>query len=355
MRTIPLGRGGAALPLNTEGVTQARECLVTGRLSELEPHWIPPEIRDSWQRCLEAKLDPRFPPSLKPISAKQLRELRSASARIYEIARMEVRNLYSQIAGSNFAVVFATKDATILEIMADSSFNQLAQQTGIVLGSQWQENIRGTNALGCAAETMMPTVIHGPEHFFAGNSDLTCVASPVLDHEDRLVGVIDASSDCHSRQMHTVALIRMSALHIEAELFRDTFRGNTILQFHNRQEFVHTLDAGLIAFSPEGIIIASNRQARFSLQDLPVTPGQSFDTVFRTSYQRFLAQARIHDSGQITDRRGSTYYFLTSNLGLPNKVLSGINLPRKNVTNGSQILIQPNFVCTDPAVRQAMG
>lgn len=52
----------------------------------------------------------------------------------------------------------------------------------------------------------MLTVIHGPEHFFAGNSKLTCVVSPVLDHEDRLVGVIDASSDCHSRQMHTVAL-----------------------------------------------------------------------------------------------------------------------------------------------------
>ena len=35
------------------------------------------------------------------------------------------------------------------------------------------------------------------------------------------------------------------ALHIEAELFRDTFRGNTILQFHNRQEFVHTLDGDM--------------------------------------------------------------------------------------------------------------
>ena len=94
---------------------------MTGRLSELEPHWISPEIRDSWQRCLEAKLDPRFPPSLEPISAKQLRELRAASARIYEIARMEVRNLYSQIAGSHFVVAFATRDATILEVMADSS------------------------------------------------------------------------------------------------------------------------------------------------------------------------------------------------------------------------------------------
>ncbi len=354
MRTIPLGSGGPALPLNSEGVTQARECLVTGRLSEVEPHWIPPEIRDSWQRCLEAKLDPRSPPSLEPVSAKQLRELRAASARIYEIARMEVRNLYSQIAGSHFVVAFATKDATILEVMADSSFYQLAQETGVVLGSQWQENVRGTNALGSAAETLMPAAIHGAEHFFTGNCDLTCVASPVLDHEDHLVGVIDASSDCHSRQLHTVALIRMSALHIEAELFRDTFRANAILQFHNRQEFVHTLDAGLIAFSPEGTIVASNRQARFFLQDLPVGPGQSFDAVFRTSYQRFVSQARISDSGQITDRRGSTYYFLTSNLGLPNQVLAGINLARKNGTNGSEIGIRPNFICNDPSVRQAI-
>src|SRR5258708_14963491 len=126
MCSTPIGRGGPALPLNTEGVTQARECLVTGMLPEVEPHWIPLEIRDYWQRCLEAKLDPRWPPSLEPISAKQLRELRAASARIYEIARMEVRNLYSQIAGSHFVVAFATKDATILEVMADSSFFHFA-------------------------------------------------------------------------------------------------------------------------------------------------------------------------------------------------------------------------------------
>jgi hypothetical protein len=82
-------------------------------------------------------------------------------------------------------------------------------------------------------------------------------------------------------------------------------------------------DAGLIAFSPEGIIIASNRQTRFSLQDLPVTPGQSFDTVFRTSYQRFLAQARIHDSGQITDRRGEYLLLPDFELGASGQRVGG--------------------------------
>src|SRR5258708_9312308 len=190
MGNSALGRGGPGLPINTEGVTQARECLVTGRLSEVEPHWIPLEIRDSWQGCLEAKLDPRWAPSLEPISAKQLRELRAASARIYEIARMEVRNLYSQIAGSHFVVAFATKDATILEVMADSSFYQLAQEAGIVLGSQWQGSVRVTKALRCAAETLMPAAIHGAEHFFTGNGDLTCWATPVLYHQAPFAGLI---------------------------------------------------------------------------------------------------------------------------------------------------------------------
>jgi sigma-54 dependent transcriptional regulator, acetoin dehydrogenase operon transcriptional activator AcoR len=330
----------------------ARECLMAKRLSEIQPEWIPPEVQNSWQRCLTAKLNPYSPPTVDPIPSAEIREIRARNARLYDIARMEVRNLYSQIAGSHFVVAFATKDAVILEAVADPSFDQVAKRSGIVVGSQWAENVRGTNALGSAAFTLVPTVIHAAEHFFHDNCNLTCVASPILDHENHLVGVIDASSDCHSRQIHTVALIRMSALHIESELFRDTFRGTVILQFHNRKEFVHTLEAGLVALSPDGKIIAANRQACFFLHDLPVTPGQSFDMIFSISYERFMAQAGVQNSGRLTDRRGSTYYVLASNLPRPGNTVPGIRSPeRSTVATGKT---QPQFVCEDPAVRQAI-
>ena len=94
MRTLPQRREGPALLSNEEGI-RAREHLMAGRLSELQPHRISPAIRDSWQRCLNAKLDPHSPPNFESIRTAKLRELRAASARIYEIARMEVRNLYS--------------------------------------------------------------------------------------------------------------------------------------------------------------------------------------------------------------------------------------------------------------------
>jgi transcriptional regulator of acetoin/glycerol metabolism len=329
---------------------RVREYLLSRQVREIPNGWIKPDVRDSWQRCLDAGLDPETPPDVSTISTSDLRDLREQNTDLYAIAKMEVRNLYSQIAGSNFMVAFATPGAVILETLADTSFLGLARRTGIVPGSMWQERVRGTNALGCVSFTRTASVVHASEHFFGDNCTLTCVASPVFDHNDRLIGVVDASSDCHARQVHTVALIRMAALHIEAEIFRQSLSQHLILQFHNRQEFVHTLEAGLIALDWEGNVVAANRQARFFLQDLPVSPGQPLEAVFRKSFERFLAETAATGSGQLTDHKGSTYKLLLSNLPYSPVTIRGAHLERKR----RQIKTQPGFVCEDPRVLDAI-
>jgi sigma-54 dependent transcriptional regulator, acetoin dehydrogenase operon transcriptional activator AcoR len=329
---------------------QVREYLLSRKVSQIPDGWIRPEVRDSWQRCLDAGLDPDAAPDVPLVSASDLRDHREQQADLYAIAKMEVRNLYTQIAGSNFMVAFATPDAVILETLADSSFLRLARRARITPGSRWQENVRGTNALGCVAFTQTAAVVHASEHFFGDNCTLTCVASPVHDYNDRLIGVVDASSDCHARQFHTVALIRMAALHIEAESFRHNLRRHLILQFHNRQEFVHTLEAGLIALDWEGNVVAANRQARFFLQDLPVSPGQPLEAVFRKSFDRFLAETAATGSGQLTDQKGSTYNVLLSNLPYSPVTIRGAYLETKR----RQVAVQPAFICEDPRVLDAV-
>ena len=328
---------------------------MAGRLNDIQPGWIKGEVRESWQRCLSAKLDPASPPSLHTLSSSELRELQAQNARLYDIARTEIRNLYSQIAGSHFVIAFATSDALILDSVADPSFSAIAQSCGIVPGSQWEEDVRGTNALGCAAATGMPAVVHATEHFFLDNCHLTCAANPIFDHADQLVGLIDASSDCHSRQVHTVALIRMAALHIGAELFRDTFRTKTILQFHNRQEFVHTLEAGLLAIDADGSIVAANRHARCFLSGLPTRPGQRFDSLFRMSFERFVAQRRTRPSLQLTDRKGSTFFAIASGVVRPANLFAGADYPDQQPPAASKTFVyQPNFVVEDSVVQRAI-
>jgi transcriptional regulator of acetoin/glycerol metabolism len=328
----------------------ARKFLMRRRLTDMPPDWVRQEIRTSWQRCLDANLDPDSSRAPETIQRSELKELREQNVKLYEIAKTEVRNLYSQIAGSNFMVAFANPNTVILDAIADDSFQHSARRGGILPGTRWDERLRGTNALGCSAFTHSPSVVHASEHFFRESCNLTCVASPVFDHEDRLLGVIDASSDCHSRQVHTIALIRMAALQIEAEYFRNMFRQNIILQFHNRTEFVHTFEAGLIALARDGRILAANRQARFFLDDLPVVPGRTFAAVFQLSFDRFLRQTAASGSGDLIDGRGSTYKVLVSNLRRRTGIQPGLTFP----TPSYRKFHQPTFVCQDQAVREAL-
>ena len=71
---------------------QVREYLLSRQVREIPDGWIRPEVRDSWQRCLDAGLDPRSAPDVPPVSTSDLKALREQDTDLYAIAKMEVRN-----------------------------------------------------------------------------------------------------------------------------------------------------------------------------------------------------------------------------------------------------------------------
>jgi transcriptional regulator of acetoin/glycerol metabolism len=263
-----------------------------------------PEISASWQRCLDAGLDPAKPlPPERDDAA--LRDARQRHEQVLRLAVAEMQGLYRQIAGSNFMIAFAAPDGRLLDTIADPSFGDAAAAAAIRPGSLWTERRRGTNALGTVTATGRALMVHGPEHFFRGYAGLTCVAAPVFGPDARLVGVLDASSDCRSRQRHTRALVAMAASQIENGLFRAHHRDELVIAFHSRGEYLHTLSAGLIALDGSGRVRGANTQARFLLQGLPALPGRRFDELFDTPWARVLdGTGGLLD---LRDRVGSTY------------------------------------------------
>ena len=263
-----------------------------------------PEISASWQRCLDAGLDPAKP-LLPECHGAALQDARERHEQVLRLAVAEMQGLYRQIAGSNFMIAFAAPDGRLLEAISDPTFGDAAAAAAIRPGSLWTEQQRGTNALGTVAATGSAIMVHGPEHFFRGYADLTCIAAPVFGPDARLVGVLDASSDCRSRQRHTRALVAMAASQIENGLFRAHHRDELVIAFHSRGEYLHTLSAGLIALDGDGRVRGANSQARFLLQGLPALPGRRFDELFDTPWMRVL-----DGTGSLLnlrDRVGSTY------------------------------------------------
>lgn len=304
------------------------------------------DIRDSWMRCMKTGLDPTAAPRIENIGAARLHEAREQRALVHRLARTEMQALYQQIAGSNFMVALAAPDGLLLDCIADPSFAADASAAAIEPGTIWDERHCGTNALGTTIATGAAQSIHGGEHFFRRHQNITCVAAPVFGPDGALACVLDASSDCGSRQSHTRALVGMAATQIENLLMRETHARHRIISFHSRREYLATLTAGILVFSDSGRLLAANRQARFLLQGLPVAMGRRFEEIFRTKFTMLHQQGGIGDIVRLEDLVGSAY---VATLETPRPVRAGSapTVPSRVAPNEPPI---PDFVADDRVV-----
>ncbi len=318
-----------------------RARIVLERRGQAAQDLLPRPIAESWERCLAAGLDPQRPPPLSAATARAVQRAREQAAVLRRLALVEMESLYHQIAGTNFMIALAAPDGMLLDTICDSSFSDTARAASIQPGMLWNEAQCGTNALGTVAQTGQAVTVHGGEHFFGRYGGLTCTAVPVFGADGALAGVLDASSDCRSRQQHTHALVSMAATQIENGLLRERHQGDVIIAFHSRAEFLHTLSAGLLALDRDGMVLAANARARFLLQGLPAVRGRRFHDLFRTSFDALLHAVR-DECQRLEDRVGSAFAAKLETSPRPR----AIAVPAPPAVSG--------FVANDPAVAAAL-
>jgi transcriptional regulator of acetoin/glycerol metabolism len=303
------------------------------------------DIYDSWMRCISFGLDTLHPPSPEFVSPAILRQEQQRCSLVRGLALAEMHTLHQQIAGSNFMIAFANAEGLLLDIISDPSFSDASNAASIRPGTVWTESICGTNGLGTAAHLKRAIVVHGREHFFSRYNNLTCVAAPIFAPDGELTGILDASSDCMSRQAHTQALVAMAATQIENGLFREHHRGHILIAFHNRGEYLHTLSAGLLAVDNEGSILAANRAAGILLHGLPASPGRRFADVFRTKFSTFVDEGRRKERQRLEDDVGSQFVATIENTRqFP--MTQAVSVPRPPPPRE----VATQFVSADPTV-----
>ena len=223
-------------------------------------------VARSWLRCAkEYGLAPLGTYQVDILAREQLLQRQQKLAEILTTARVEMSNLYQQLAGSGFAVLLADAEGVVLDCIGDSAFTDKGLKTGLMAGAVWTENQQGTNGMGTCLIEKRPLVVHQLDHFLFRNTGITCSAAPIFDPKGEMVAVLDASSDSRLAQQHTLALVNMSAQTIENRIFLNCFRNEFIVRFHSRPEFVGTLGEGQIAIGRDGQVIAANRSALFQL------------------------------------------------------------------------------------------
>ncbi len=231
-------------------------------------------VARSWRRCLRDGLAPVGRLAEVPhLSAAELARVSEREHELIAHARPVMEYVFSQTRNSGSMVVVADHRGVLLHALGDAGFLARANRVLLAPGATWQEQYRGTNAIGTALVEAAPVVVHGGEHYLERNGFLTCAAAPIAAPDGRVLGVLDISGDHRSRHPHTFGLVRAAAQMIENRLF-DAHHGDSMrLRFHPLDEGIGTVAEGVAAISEDGWIVGANQAGLALLGLAPVDLG----------------------------------------------------------------------------------
>ena len=286
------------------------------------------DISDSWSRCITEGLNPFKDPKQSVISSTELKQVKEQNEPLRKIVIPEIELLYSQIAGTNFMVAYSDDKGLVLDTIYDKTCLQTDVGKSVIPGSIWAEKICGTNGLGLSVELKKPTIVSGKEHFFVAHEKISCFASPIINHEGKTIGIIDASTDSKSREQHTLALVKLATRSIETKLFVKKFSNELILSFHPRQEYLSTTSVGMLAINGDGVIVGANRNAKIMLNGLVDLKNENFNNIFTNSFSSIASNLLNNKILKITAHLGSSVFVVKSQNFTENKVFYSDNLKK---------------------------
>lgn len=274
---------------------------------------VPSYITHSWMRCLsEYKLDPAGMTDPYIVERRELLDRQEKLSHVLTAAKVEMANLFQQIAGSGYAIMLTDSDGVLLNYFGDPSFTHAASKTGMMPGAVWSEQFQGTNGMGTCLLEKRPMMVQQYDHYFFRNTSLTCAAAPIFDARGEIIAVLDASGETHLAPNHVLDLVDMSVQTIENKMFISAHAGQRFIHFHSRPEFVGTLSEGVLALDEDDRIVAATRNAVMQLGvKLVDVIGHQLEEFFNVSFESLTRETSksVQTAAPIFDSRFGRRFF----------------------------------------------
>ena len=257
---------------------------------------IDPVIIRSWERCRRFGVgEGPYLPVAESLDRIALKTEQDRNRYLLQQGRPIMEHVYEQIRESGSMVILADANGLLLETVGDPDFVDRADRIALSAGASWDENQRGTNAIGTALSEETPVAVLGGEHFLQRNAFLTCCASPIFGPDGRLIGVLDISGDYRSHQSHTLGLVRLSSAIVEKRLFESIHARDILVCFHGRADYLGSPKEGLAAVTADGQVLAINRNGTEILGIRAVDAiRRDFSMVFENSLASLVDRLRAN-------------------------------------------------------------
>jgi transcriptional regulator of acetoin/glycerol metabolism len=280
-------------------IAQARQTALDLR-EPLLPGWIAPWVERSWQRCLNAGLQPQAKVSFDQINVTQLRRTLEANHPLIQAAQPILQGLARAIVNTRYFAILTNAQGVVVDACGAIDHSDRRAHLITRIGTDLSERSIGTTAIGTALADLQPVWLHRGEHFFDATSSYSCAGAPVFGPDGACVGMLDVTGVDAQERPELKHLVMQSASKIENALV--CAQAHALLLRLNWPGSTFGTEAdGLLCMDLEGWITGANPVARQLVPGLPA-PGQNaihVTDVFGLAFEQLFDAAKR--SGQLLE------------------------------------------------------
>lgn len=174
------------------------------------PSKLSPKVASSWEFCFKHQVNPLSTRPNKILDHKELQAKQQANRELIRCVKVELDRLEQNLNVRRPLFVLTDNDGNILWRTGNYQAKDYANEIAFREGSNWSELQVGTNAIGMVLRTKETSILSLDEHFSQASRRWSCVASPILDENDQILGVLDIST--YQNQSAKEALILLTVL-----------------------------------------------------------------------------------------------------------------------------------------------
>lgn len=224
-----------------------------------------PVIAESWKRCLTAEINPRAKtPTFDYTRHSEI--LSKEKNTLLQIALPVMNDLYQLVRGSGFVVVLADEEGYILETIGDEDVLENAKKGILVKGSNWGEELVGTNAIGTVLRTEQSLQVFAAEHYWVGSHEWTCSAAPIRNPVGEIAGVLNMSGTFEKVHPHTLGMVVAAANAIENHLRINVTMEKLAIANEYKNTIIEAMAEGILTVDHQGRLTQMNTKGRRILE-----------------------------------------------------------------------------------------
>lgn len=215
-------------------------------MDKKEPYY----ITESKRKCKEIGMDPNVMSRPKTfLTENELVEKRKSYSEILSVVSFFSNKLLDSLEGTPILVVISDANGYLLDIEGDESIKSTIDQFGIILGSQFTQEVTGTNVISLSLQQKHPINLIGENHYHTFLHGIACYGTAFhYTDENNLLGSISIMMPIHFQNPLFLTMLSQTVDSIEREL---------LLRKQNRK--LNIMNQIMLSRTSNGIVITDEK------------------------------------------------------------------------------------------------